>query len=167
MPKNWSFWIVALKKILESPLPCKEIKKSLLKEINPAYSLKDWCWNWSSSTVGTWREELIHWQRACCWENLKAEGKWQQRMRWLDGITNSVVVQSLSHVWLFAVPWTAACQASLSFTISSNLLTLMSIESVMLSNHLILCYTLILLSLIFPSFGVFSNESALPIRWPK
>ena len=82
------------------------------------------------------------------------------------GYLNAVVL-SLSHVRHFATPWIAACQASLSFTISSNLLTLMSIESVMLSNHLILCYTLILLSSTFPSFGVFSNESALPIRWPK
>ena len=73
----------------------------------------------------------------------------------------------LSHVQLFAIPWTAAHQASLSFTISWNLLKLMSIESVMLSNHLILCRPLLLLSSIFPSIKVFSNESVLCIRWPK
>ena len=77
------------------------------------------------------------------------------------------VVQSLSGVWLFATPWTAARQASLSFTISWNLLKLMSIELVMPSSHLILCGPLLLLPSISPSIGVFSNESALHIRWPK
>ena len=77
-----------------------------------------------------------------------------------------VVVQSLSHVQLFATPWTAASQAFLSFTISLNLLKLMSIESVMPSNHLILCRPLLLPS-VFPSSRVFSNESVLHIRWPK
>ena len=76
-------------------------------------------------------------------------------------------VQSLSHVQLFATPWTAACQASLSITSSRSLLKLMSIESVMPSNHLILCRPLLLLPSIFPSIGAFSNESALCIRWPK
>ena len=78
-----------------------------------------------------------------------------------------VVVHSLSRVWLFATPWTVACQVSLSFTISQSLLTLMSIESVMPSNHLILCHPLRLLPSIFPSIRVFSNESALCIRWPE
>ena len=64
-------------------------------------------------------------------------------------------------------PWTAACQASLSFTISWSLLKLMSVESVMQSNHLIFCCPLLLLPSIFPSISVFSNESALCIRWPK
>ena len=76
-------------------------------------------------------------------------------------------VQSLSLVWLFAVPWTAACQASLSITNSRSLLKLMPIESVMPSNHLILCCPLLLLPSIFPSIRVFSNESVLHIRWPK
>ena len=75
-------------------------------------------------------------------------------------------VQSLSCVQLFANPWTAACQASLSFTISQSLLKLMSIESVMPYNHLILC-RLLLLPSIFPSIRVFSNDLALHIRWPK
>ena len=76
-------------------------------------------------------------------------------------------VQSLNRVWLFAAPWTAACQASLFITNSQGLLKLMSIESVMPSNHLILCCPLLLLPSIFPSIRVFSNESALCIRWPK
>ena len=75
-------------------------------------------------------------------------------------------VQSLSHVRLFVTPWTAACQASLSITNSWSLLKLMSIESVMTSNHLILCRRLLPPS-IFPSIKVFSNESLLHIRWPK
>ena len=78
-----------------------------------------------------------------------------------------IVVQSLSHVQLFATPWTAACQPSLPFIVSQSLLKLMSIELVMLSNHLILCRPLLLLPSIFPSIRVFSNESALCIRWPK
>ena len=76
-------------------------------------------------------------------------------------------VQLLSHVQLFMTPWTAACQASLSITNSLSLFRLMSIESVMPSNHLILSHYLILLPSVFPSIRVFSNESALRIRWPK
>ena len=76
-------------------------------------------------------------------------------------------VQSVSRVWLFVTPWTTARQASLSITISQILPKLMSIVSVMPSNHLILCHLLLLLSSIFPSIRVFSNESALRIRWPK
>ena len=75
------------------------------------------------------------------------------------------IVQSLSLVWLLATPWTAALQASQSFTISWSLFKLLSIESVMLSNHLILC-RLLLLPSVFPSIRVFSNGSAFPIRWP-
>ena len=76
-------------------------------------------------------------------------------------------VQSLSHVWLFATPWTAAHQASLSITNSQSVLKLMSIELVMPYNHLIFCHPLLLLPSIFPSIRVFSNESVLCIRWPK
>jgi len=78
-----------------------------------------------------------------------------------------IVVQSLSRVQLFVTPWTAAHQASLSFTISRSWLKLMSIESVMPSNHLILCRPLLLLARIFPSIRIFPNESALRIRWQK
>ena len=76
-------------------------------------------------------------------------------------------VQSLSHVRLFAAPWTAARQGSLFFTNSWSLGTLMSIELVIPSNHLILCQTLLLLPSIFPSNRVFSNDSVLHISWPK
>ena len=83
--------------------------------------------------------------------------------KWLS----TVVIQSLSHVRLVVNPWTAACQASLSITISLSFLKLMSIESVMPSNHLILYCPLLLLPSIFPTIRVFFNESALHIRWPK
>ena len=82
-------------------------------------------------------------------------------------IRHFIVVQSFSHVWLFATPWTAACQVSLSFTISWSLLKFMSIELVMSPNHFILCHLLLSLPSIFPSIRVFSNEMALRIRWPK
>ena len=76
-------------------------------------------------------------------------------------------VQSLSHIRLFATAWTTACQASLSITNSRSLPKLMSIESVMPSNHLILCHPLLLLPSIPPSIRVFSRESSLRMRWPK
>ena len=86
------------------------------------------------------------------------------RATWFHNFSSG---QSLSHVWLFVTPWTAAHQASLSITNSRSLLKLMSIESVMPSNRLILCLPLLLLPSIFPSIRVFSNESALHMRWPK
>ena len=80
---------------------------------------------------------------------------------------NAIVVSSLSCVWVFATPWTAACQDSLPITISRSLLKLVSIESVMPTNHLILCHPLLPPPSIFPSIRVFSNKLALRIRWPK
>ena len=95
-------------------------------------------------------------------EGISVIGKWEMS-------TNSQFssVQSLSCVQLFVTPWTAARQASLSITNSWSLPKFLSIESVMPSNHLILCRPLLLVPSIFPSIRVFSNESALHIRWPK
>ena len=90
-----------------------------------------------------------------------ASAPWEAHMNLI------VAVQSLSCVWLFVTPWTAAFQACLSFTISQSLLKFKSIESVMPSNHLILCRPLLRLPSIFPSIRVFSSESALCIRWPE
>ena len=87
--------------------------------------------------------------------------------KWSKHIKRTSSVQSLSHVWLFATPRIAACQASLFITNSRSLLQLMAIESVMPSNHLFLCHPLLLPPSIFPSIRVFSNESVLRIRWPK
>ena len=92
---------------------------------------------------------------------------WQSLSGMFLSNTFAFVVQFHSHVWLFATPWTAAHQASLSSTISWSFLKLMSIESVMPSNHLILCRPLLLPPSIFPSIRVFSKESLLCIRWPK
>ena len=89
-------------------------------------------------------------------------------IRHLNAIfTDVVIVQSLSPVWPFAIPLTAACLASLSFTISQSLLKLMSITSVMPSKHITLCHPLLFLSSIFPRIRLFSNESVLCIRWPS
>ena len=85
-------------------------------------------------------------------------------VKWDDQFNS---VQLLSRVWLIATPWTAACQASLSFTISRSLLRFMSFEPVTPSNHLILCHPLLLLPSILPIIRVFSNESTPHIRWPK
>ena len=87
--------------------------------------------------------------------------------KWNNSIYCHSTVQSLSRVWLFVTPWTVACQASLFTTNSSSLLKLMSIESAMPFNHLILCYRLLLPPSIFPDIRVFSSESVLHIRWPK
>ena len=83
------------------------------------------------------------------------------------GLIISFSVQSLSHVWLFATPWIAARQASLSITISQSSLKLMSIELVMPCSHLMLCRPLLLLPPVPPSIRIFSNESTLRMRWPK
>ena len=114
------------------------------------------------------KETLVHSWRAC------KLGQPQRKIVWrfLKNVKTEQLsiqfssVQSFSRVRLFVTPWTEALQASLSITNSKNLLKLMSIESVMPSNHLILCCPLLLPS-IFPSIRVFSNESALPIRWTK
>ena len=98
----------------------------------------------------------FQWKHSCFYLTLNA-------IYWLQFSS----VQSLSHVQLFATPWIAVHQASLSITISRSSLKLMSIESVMPSSHLILCHPLLLLPLIPPSIRVFSNESTLCMRWPK
>ena len=96
---------------------------------------------------------------------LYSEKTWKRHGRKIKCIFSSV--QSLSCVRLFAIPWIAACQASLSIANCQNLLKPMSIKSVMPSSHLILCCPLLLLSPIPPSLRIFSNESALLMRWPK
>ena len=91
----------------------------------------------------------------------------EQKLISLGSVLSVHLIQSLSRVWLFAIPWITARQASRSITNSWSLLKLMSIESVMPSSHLILCCPLLLLRPIPPSIRVFSNESTLHMRWPK
>ena len=115
---------------------------------------------------GTFRSLLQH-------QSLKASILWHsvfftvQLSQLYMTTGKTTVVQLLHGVQLFATPCTTECQASLYFTISWSLLKLMSIASVMPSNHLILCRPLLLLPSVFPSIRVFSNESGLRIRWPK
>ena len=115
----------------------------------------------------------LHDSMDCSLPGSSVQGVFQARvLEWVaiafsGSVFEITSVQSLSRVQLFSTPWTAAHQASLSITNSQSLLTLMSIESVMPSNHLILCRPLLLLPSIFPSTRVFSNESVLRIRWPK
>ena len=110
----------------------------------------------------------MHSQRQAKKDKKKEHRNYKKSEQQQGGISkNFVVAQSLSRVRLFQTPRTAAHQASLSFTISLSLLKLMSIELVMPSNRLVLSQPIVLLFLVFPSIQVFSNESALPIRWPK
>ena len=115
-----------------------------------------------SSVHGIFQAKTLEWAAISL-----SRGSFWPRDQPGDFCTAGSPVQSLSHVQLFMTPWTAVLQASLSIINSWSLLTLMSIESVMPSNHLILCHLLLLPPSIFPSIRVFSNESRLCIRWPK
>jgi len=143
----------------------------------PFLSLKtgSWCWDESVPTDFTrWPLSSINFTHIFTFPQFvtsKKPNSFVQMVYKLSGLASSLrflllsyVVQSLSRVQLFATPWTAAHQASLSFTISQNLFKLMSIESVMPYSHLILCSLLLLLPSVFPSIRVFSNELALRIR---
>ena len=129
---------------------------------------------WKSAGVLKWSKawgELFTWSE-CLSLFSKISTLWLPRTSDSDNhilliLYIAAVVQLISCVWLFVTSWTAARQASLSFTISQSLLKLMSIESVMPSNHLMLCCPLLLLPSIFPTIRVFSSELAVRIRWPK
>ena len=79
-PKNWCFWTVVLERS----------NQSILKEISPDIQSKDWCWSWNSNILATWSGELTHLKRLWCWEWLQVGGEGDDRMRWLDGITDSM-----------------------------------------------------------------------------
>ena len=118
----------------------------------------------------TWSKKICDFTKDFqCWVVGMKEEDHTLKLKIVNGISVQIVQFSSGthHVQLFATPWTAARLASLSITNSWSLPKLMSIESVMPSNHLILCCPLLLPPSIFPSIRVFSNESALPIRWPK
>ena len=135
-----------------SPWGCKSVRHSLVTTTaSPMPHLTEW-----------WLENIFQ----LCHQR-KRKWVWRILSQIIVYCVLVVAVQSLRHVRLFVTPWTAAPQASLSFTISQSSIKLMSIELVMPSNHLVLCHSLLPLLSIFPSIRVFSNESALPIRWPK
>ena len=113
-------------------------------------------WTWNS--LGLWLLFFHLTKRKHCYHFPESIGGWSVQFS---------SIKSLSHIRFFVIPWTAACQASLSITNSQSLLKFISIESVMPSNHLMLCCPLLLLPSVFPSIRVFSSESVLHIRWPK
>ena len=148
-----------------------------------SWALKIWCFwtvvlekTWESlglqgdPTSPFWRRSALGFLPSC--PHCLSSSSWPWTWHWLCRTLSSLSyqftsVQLLNRVRLFENPWNAARQASLSITNSRSLLKLMSIESVMPSNHLILCHPLLLLPSLFPTIRVFSNESVLSIRWPK
>ena len=161
-PKNSFFRTVLLEKTIGSPVDCKEIQPvKILKEIIPEYSPEGlilWPPDTKNQLIRIEPDTGKDWRQK---EKGDARDKMVRQYHQLSS------VQLLSCVWLFATPWTTAHQASLSITNSQSPSKPMSIEMVMPSNYLILCRPLLLLPSIFPSIRVFSNESALHIRWPK
>ena len=128
-----------------------------------------WLWVWVNSGSWWWtgRPGLLRFMELQRVGHNWAELNWTE-LNWTEVIKMyAVVVQLLSCVWLFVTPWTVVRQAPLSSTLSHSLLKFMSVMSVMLSKQLTLCHPLLLLPSVFPSIRVFSNESALHIRWPK
>ena len=124
-------------------------------------------WLLTIGNLSLWRKHLTGSKKSCLIESPPLISHVSQGISLIWSTKSSSSVPPLSHVQLFVTPWTTVCQASLSITNSWSLLKLMSIESVMPSDHLILCCPLLLLPSIFPSIRIFSNESALRIRWPK
>ena len=155
-PKHWCFWTVVLEKTLESPLDCKEIQ--------PVHPKGDQAWVFTGRT-DVEAETPVFWPRM--WTILEKVLRVHQKNVYFAGVLIGVCYCSVAQSWLFATPWIAARQASLSITISRSSLRLTSIESMMPSSHLILGHPLLLLPPIPPSIRIFSNESTLRIRWPK
>ena len=143
-----AFELWCWRRLLRVPCTARRSNQSILKKICLlGVHWKDWCWSWNSNTWATWWEELTHWKRPWCWKRLKAGGEGEDR-GW-DGW----IASPTQWRWVWVDSW--------------NLVKFISIESVMLSNHLILCPPLLLLPSIFLSIRIFSNKLAFPIRWPK
>ena len=169
--KNWCHWTVVLEKTLEGPVACKENNQSIIQEINPEHSFKDWCWSSSSNTLAHWYKELTLEKTLMLG---KIEGRMrrgQQRMNnWVATLTQWTVldkraiysISSLSQSCL-TILWPHGLQHTrlpCPSPTPKSLLKLRSIKTVMSSNHL-------LLPSILPSIKVFSKVSALCIREPK
>ena len=179
-----AFELWCWRRLLRVPWPARRSNQSVLGKSVLNIHWKDWCWNWNSNNLANWYEELTLEKTLILG---KTEGRRRKKAkspkicrssqqtffqgRYVDGQKTCEKmlssVQLLSSVRLFVTPWIAAHQASLSIINSQSPPKPMSIQSVMPSNHLILCCSLLLLSSIFPSIRIFSNESALCIRWPK
>ena len=128
-PKNWCFWTVVLEKTLRVPWTVRRSNQSILKEINPEYSLEGWCWSWSTNPLATWCEELTHWKRPWCWKRLRAGGEgddrgwddwmasptqwtwvWASSGSWWwtgkPGVLQSTGLQRVGHDWATELNWT-------------------------------------------------------------
>ena len=165
-----AFELWCWRRLLRVPWTARISSQSLLKESSPGCSLVGlYCLAATLIQAGRSRRfdglvEII--ADEITWKPKPKDKPYNTVFRISEG-GHIVAVQSLSNVWLFATSWTAAGQASLSFTLSQSLLKLKSLESMKPSNNLVLCCPLLLLISIFPSIRVFSNKSALCIRWPK
>ena len=96
-----AFELCCWRRLLRVPWTARRFNQSILKEISPEYSLKDWCWSWSSNTLATWCEELTHWKRRWCWERLKAGGEGDNREwdGWMTSLTRWTWVWASSRSW--------------------------------------------------------------------
>ena len=156
--RHWTVQLNMVKRILENTLMLGKIKGKRrtgwqrLKWLDSITDSRD-------MNLGKLQEIVEDREDWCAAIHGVAELDTTKHTKYLESIKlNRIIVQSLSHVWFFATPWTAACQASFSFTIFWSLFKFMSLESVMLSNHFLLCHPILLLPSIFPRIRVFSNE---------
>ena len=183
-PNNWcfTFKLWCWRRLFRVPWTARRSNQSIWKEINPEYSLEGLLQKPKLQYLGHMIQRVTHWKRLWCWGRLNAgrEGDDRGWNGWITPKTQWIwvwvnqgdgkgkgrlsSVQSWSRVQLFVTPWTGEHQASLFITNSHSLLKLISIESVMPSNHLILCCPPLLPPSIFLSIRVFSNESGLHIR---